>query len=97
MQNYLEEAKTIVDKDKRELFMHTSKASINGAITGLVIGLMIGYYKKYNIYASGLTGAIVGGADDTAAAKMKIMAECGIHVVASPADIGKTMAEVINK
>jgi hypothetical protein len=61
MQNYLEEAKNIVDKDKRDLFMHTSKASINGAVTGLVIGLMVGYYKKYNIYASGLTGAIVGG------------------------------------
>ncbi len=45
----------------------------------------------------GHAGAIVGGADDTAAAKMKIMAECGINVVASPADIGKTMAEVINK
>ncbi len=43
----------------------------------------------------GHAGAIVGGADDTAAAKMKIMAECGIHVAASPADIGKTMAEVI--
>jgi succinyl-CoA synthetase alpha subunit len=43
----------------------------------------------------GHAGAIVGGADDTAAAKMKIMAECGIHVVASPADIGKTMAEVL--
>ena len=45
----------------------------------------------------GHAGAIVGGADDTAAAKMKIMAECGIHVVASPADIGKTMASVIGK
>jgi succinyl-CoA synthetase alpha subunit len=45
----------------------------------------------------GHAGAIVGGADDTAAAKMKIMAACGIHVVASPADIGKTMAEAINK
>lgn len=45
----------------------------------------------------GHAGAIVGGADDTAAAKMKIMAECGIHVVASPADIGKTMAEVLKK
>lgn len=45
----------------------------------------------------GHAGAIVGGADDTAAAKMKIMAECGIHVVASPADIGKTMAAVIGK
>ena len=45
----------------------------------------------------GHAGAIVGGADDTAAAKMKIMAECGIHVVDSPADIGKTMAEVMKK
>ena len=45
----------------------------------------------------GHAGAIVGGADDTAAAKMKIMDECGIHVVSSPADIGKTMAEVIKK
>jgi succinyl-CoA synthetase alpha subunit len=40
----------------------------------------------------GHAGAIVGGADDTAAAKMQIMRECGISVVDSPADIGKTMA-----
>ena len=45
----------------------------------------------------GHAGAIVGGAEDTAAAKMKIMEECGINVVSSPADIGKTMAEVIAK
>jgi succinyl-CoA synthetase alpha subunit len=45
----------------------------------------------------GHAGAIIGGADDTAAAKMKIMEECGIHVVQSPADIGKRMAEVIKK
>lgn len=45
----------------------------------------------------GHAGAIIGGADDTAAAKMKIMSECGIHVVASPADIGKTMAAVLKK
>ena len=45
----------------------------------------------------GHAGAIVGGADDTAEAKMKIMASCGIHVVASPADIGKTMAEAVKK
>src|ERR1700709_2592571 len=38
----------------------------------------------------GHAGAIIGGADDTAAAKMKIMAECGIHVVQSPADLGAT-------
>ena len=45
----------------------------------------------------GHAGAIVGGEDDTAVAKMKIMKACGIYVVDSPADIGKTMAEVINK
>lgn len=43
----------------------------------------------------GHAGAIIGGAGDTAAAKMKIMEECGIHVVKSPADIGKRMAEVM--
>ncbi|MDX9694654.1 MAG: succinate--CoA ligase subunit alpha [Bacteroidales bacterium] len=45
----------------------------------------------------GHAGAIIGGADDTAAAKMKIMSECGIHVVDSPAEIGKKMFEVLNK
>jgi succinyl-CoA synthetase alpha subunit len=45
----------------------------------------------------GHAGAIVGGAEDTAAAKMKIMRECGIHVVDSPADIGATMATVLGK
>lgn len=43
----------------------------------------------------GHAGAIVGGADDTAAAKMAIMRECGIHVVESPAEIGITMAKVL--
>jgi succinyl-CoA synthetase alpha subunit len=43
----------------------------------------------------GHAGAIVGGHDDTAEAKMKIMAEHGIHVVNSPADIGETMARVL--
>src|SRR5678816_4129105 len=43
----------------------------------------------------GHAGAIIGGADDTAAAKMKIMGECGIDVVQSPADIGKTMKQVL--
>lgn len=45
----------------------------------------------------GHAGAIVGGEDDTAAAKMRIMGECGITVVVSPADIGRTMAEVMAK
>ena len=43
----------------------------------------------------GHAGAIIGGKDDTAAAKMKIMAECGIHVVESPAHIGQIMKDVL--
>lgn len=43
----------------------------------------------------GHAGAIIGGADDTAAAKMKIMRECGIHVVDSPANIGETMLQAL--
>lgn len=43
----------------------------------------------------GHAGAIIGGKEDTAAAKMKIMNECGIHVVESPALIGETMAKVL--
>ncbi|UGU15348.1 succinate--CoA ligase subunit alpha [Sinomicrobium kalidii] len=43
----------------------------------------------------GHAGAIVGGADDTAEAKKRIMKECGIHVVDSPAEIGKKVAEVL--
>jgi len=45
----------------------------------------------------GHAGAIIGGAEDTAAAKMKIMAECGLHVVESPAEIGETMARVLKQ
>lgn len=43
----------------------------------------------------GHAGAIIGGAEDTAAAKMKIMNECGIHVVNSPAEIGITMKNAL--
>ena len=44
----------------------------------------------------GHAGAIVGGAEDTAEAKKKIMTECGIHVVDSPAEIGKKVAQILN-
>ena len=44
----------------------------------------------------GHAGAIVGGSDDTAEAKKRIMSECGIHVVNSPAAIGKKVAEILN-
>lgn len=43
----------------------------------------------------GHAGAIVGGKDDTAQAKMEIMKECGINVVDSPAEIGATVAKVL--
>ncbi|MBP7273400.1 MAG: succinate--CoA ligase subunit alpha, partial [Saprospiraceae bacterium] len=43
----------------------------------------------------GHAGAIIGGADDTAEAKMRIMADCGIWVVKSPAEIGSTMVKAL--
>lgn len=43
----------------------------------------------------GHAGAIIGGSEDTAAAKMKVMEECGINVVVSPADIGVTMKNAL--
>jgi len=43
----------------------------------------------------GHAGAIIGGEEDTAAAKMKILGECGIHVVKSPADIGAMMVDAL--
>ena len=45
----------------------------------------------------GHAGAIIGGAEDTAEAKMKIMKKCGIHVVKSPANIGRTMVRALKK
>ncbi|MEY5048307.1 MAG: hypothetical protein RLZZ175_1666 [Bacteroidota bacterium] len=44
----------------------------------------------------GHAGAIVGGADDTAEAKMKIMKECGLFVVASPAEMGETLVKALS-
>lgn len=45
----------------------------------------------------GHAGAIIGGKEDTASAKMKVMRQCGITVVESPADIGKAVADALNK
>jgi hypothetical protein len=59
--DFLAQAKDIASKDKREVLMITTKASVNGAVTGLVLGLMIGYWKNKNIYITGLVGAIIGG------------------------------------
>jgi len=43
----------------------------------------------------GHAGAIIGGKADTAAAKMEILRNCGIHVIQSPAEIGKTMYDAL--
>ena len=61
VKDYMADVKSIVSKDKRDILLHTSKASVNGAVTGLVLGLMIGYYKDKNVYVSGIIGAVVGG------------------------------------
>lgn len=45
----------------------------------------------------GHAGAIISGGDDTAAAKMKVLEKCGVHVVVSPADIGKKVDQVLKK
>ena len=45
----------------------------------------------------GHAGAIIGGKEDTAQAKMQIMSECGIHVVKSPAEIGITMKKALEE
>jgi hypothetical protein len=59
--DFLAQAKEIAGKDKREVLMVTTRASVNGAVTGLVLGLMLGYWKNKNIYITGLVGAIIGG------------------------------------
>jgi succinyl-CoA synthetase alpha subunit len=53
-----------------------------------VVGFIAGSYCSAG-RTMGHAGAIVGGTDDTAEAKKQIMRECGIHVVDSPAEIGK--------
>ncbi len=66
------------------------KANGNKPVVGFIAGQTAPPGRRM-----GHAGAIVGGAEDTAEAKMKIMTECGIHVVQSPADIGATMAKII--
>lgn len=68
---------------------------IKGNGTKPVIGFIAGQTAPKG-RTMGHAGAIVGGKDDTAQAKMKIMSECGIHVVESPAEIGAKVKEVLN-
>lgn len=71
---------------------HWIKANNRKPVIGFIAGQTAPAGRRM-----GHAGAIIGGADDTAEAKMKIMSACGIHVVASPADIGATMAKAIKK
>jgi succinyl-CoA synthetase alpha subunit len=66
---------------------------ING--TKPVIGFIAGQTAPKG-RKMGHAGAIIGGKNDTAAAKMEIMEKCGIHVVQSPADIGMTVKKALN-
>jgi uncharacterized membrane protein YeaQ/YmgE (transglycosylase-associated protein family) len=60
-EDFLASAKDIVNKDKKDIFLQKTGASVNGAVTGLIFGLMIGYYKDKNLYISALIGAVIGG------------------------------------
>ncbi|MDC7999830.1 succinate--CoA ligase subunit alpha [Aequorivita todarodis] len=66
----------------------------NSSIKKPVIGFIAGETAPAG-RTMGHAGAIVGGSDDTAQAKKKVMRECGIHVVDSPAEIGKKVKEVL--
>jgi succinyl-CoA synthetase alpha subunit len=69
---------------------HWIKANGTKPVVGFIAGQTAPAGRRM-----GHAGAIVGGKDDTAAAKMAIMAECGIHVVQSPAEIGQRMKDII--
>ncbi len=66
----------------------------NSGIKKPVIGFIAGETAPAG-RTMGHAGAIVGGSDDTAQAKKKVMRKCGIHVVDSPAEIGKKVKEVL--
>jgi len=67
-----------------------AKRNTSKPIVGFIAGQTAPSGKRM-----GHAGAIVSGGDETAIAKMKIMDECGIHVCESPAEIGKTMKNII--
>ncbi len=66
----------------------------NSGIKKPVIGFIAGETAPAG-RTMGHAGAIVGGSEDTAQAKKKVMRECGIHVVESPAEIGKKVKEIL--
>ena len=69
-----------------------SKENVSKPVIGFIAGQTAPPGRRM-----GHAGAIVSGADESAAAKKKLMAECGIIVVESPADIGRTVKMTLNK
>ena len=75
-------------KEAVELFMNDPETAL------IVVGFIAGETAPKG-RTMGHAGAIVGGSEDTAEAKKRIMRECGIHVVDSPAKIGEKVKEVL--
>lgn len=69
---------------------HYAKEHVTKPVIGFIAGQTAPPGRRM-----GHAGAIVSGADESAAAKKKLMAECGIKVVESPADIGRTVKEAL--
>ena len=74
--------------------MEIEAARYSTSLTKPVIGFIAGQTAPPG-RRMGHAGAIVSGADESAVAKMRIMKDCGIHVVTSPAEIGKTVKKVL--
>ena len=68
-----------------------AKDHVNKPVIGFIAGQTAPPGRRM-----GHAGAIVSGADESAAAKKKLMSECGIHVVESPADIGRTVKSILS-
>jgi succinyl-CoA synthetase alpha subunit len=69
---------------------HYARSSVSKPVIGFIAGQTAPPGRRM-----GHAGAIVSGADESAAAKKKLMAECGVYVVESPADIGRTVKDAL--
>ena len=70
---------------------HYARSNVTKPVAGFIAGQTSPPGRRM-----GHAGAVIAGQDESAPAKKKIMAECGIHVVESPADIGSTVKTIIN-
>lgn len=89
------EAVVMIGEIGGQLEIDAAKWYKNSGIKKPVIGFIAGETAPAG-RTMGHAGAIVGGSEDTAQAKKKVMSECGIHVVDSPAEIGKKVKEVLD-